>query len=108
MKKVRRIQKKYVIKATTYDKKGRKIAIAFNDYHRTHPLQKECADKAGYPFKDRLHAEVAVLIKSRGSTVYRIRVERYDSDGNPKLAKPCPVCEVAIALSKIGVVEYTQ
>lgn len=101
-------RRKYSIKATTFDSRGRVIAVAYNDYHKTHPLQKKYAEKVGLEDKQSLHAEVAVLIKSRKSDVYKIKIERYDKNGNPKLAKPCPICEMAINVANVSVVEYTN
>lgn len=101
------MRKKYVIKATTYDKRGRVIAVGYNNYLRTHPKQSEWARLAGHEHKQSLHAEVAAIIRSRSKDIHKIKVERYDSMGNPKLAAPCPVCQLAIKMAKIKLVEFT-
>ena len=99
-------KRRYVIKATTYDKRGRVLSTGVNDYDRTHPQQAKWAKLAGHPQKLFLHAEIAALVKCRAEP-YKIKIERYDAEGNPKLAKPCPVCELAIRRAGIKFVEYT-
>ncbi len=99
--------RQYNITATVRDKKGRVLGIGRNDYAKTHPLMrhynKNLNEEAIY-----LHAEVAAIIKAlRNGKPYSIFVERYGKDGKPKLAKPCPVCEVAIKQAGIVVVSYT-
>jgi tRNA(Arg) A34 adenosine deaminase TadA len=101
------VSKRYVIKATTYDKRGRVIAVGNNSYTRTHPRQSEMAKLAGLEHKQHLHAEIAAIIRSRDKSIHKIMIERYDTEGNPKLAAPCPVCQMAIKLAKIKFVEYT-
>ena len=100
-------RRRYHIKATTYDKKGRVISTGVNDYERTHPLQAEYAAKVGFPEKQYLHAEIAAIIKSRRRTIHSIKIERYDNDGNPRNAAPCAVCRIAIKLAGIKWVNYT-
>ena len=99
--------KRYLIKATTYDKRGRLISSATNDYCKTHPKQAEWANHVGLPEKTMLHAEVAAIIKSKGKPIHKIVVERYDVNGNPKNACPCKVCQWAIKETGIKFVEYT-
>lgn len=97
---------KHYIKATIFNRKGHVIAVGKNSYSKTHPMQAEYAIKNGLPSKVFLHAEIAALVKCR-ETPYRIKIERYDKKGNPKLAKPCPICEMAILESGIKIVEHT-
>ena len=54
------------------------------------------------------HAEVAALLRAGDKKVHRILVQRFDSQGNPKLAKPCLICQEAIKLWGVQVLEYTQ
>lgn len=100
-------RKKYSITATAYDKQGRKLSVGQNDYSRTHPIQAELAARVGLHEKQMLHAEVMCIIRARSNQIYKIKIERYDSKGNPKLAKPCPICELAIKEAGIKFVEYT-
>ena len=100
-------RKKFKIKATCYDKKGMVISVGYNNYLKTHPKMAELAERVDLIDKRFLHAEVAAIIKAKGKPIHKISVERYDAAGNPKLAKPCPVCELAIKLAGIQFVEYT-
>lgn len=95
------------VKATVYDKRGRVLSIGYNSYERTHPKMKKFAEKAHYPHKEYLHAEVSALIKIRFGKPYHIKIERYDVKGNPKLAAPCPVCQLAIKEAGIKLITYT-
>jgi deoxycytidylate deaminase len=61
----------------------------------------------GLDDKQYLHAEVAAIIRSKGRDIHKIKIERYDSEGNPKLAAPCPVCQLAIKMAGIKFVEHT-
>lgn len=101
------LKRRYQIKATTYDKKGRVISVGFNNYVKTHTFQAQCAYKAGEPYKQYLHAEISAIIKSKGKKIESIKIERYDYEGNPKDAAPCPVCQVAIKEAGIRWVNYT-
>lgn len=97
---------KQEITATIYDKRGRVIAVGKNSYDQSHPRQAYYAQRAGDPKKIYLHAEIAALVKCKG-TPYKIKIERYNKQGEPRLAKPCPICELAIKESGIKFVEYT-
>ena len=99
--------RQYEILATTYDKKGRKIATATNCYHKTHPRQKQLATQCDLELKEYLHAEVAAIIRSRGKKIHKIKIERYDAENKPALAAPCPICQLAIREAGIRLVEYT-
>ena len=96
----------YQIKATIFDKRNRIVASAYNSYEKTHPFQKEMAVKVGLPMKEYCHAEILAIIRSKGKG-YRIHVERYNKAGEPRNAKPCPICEEAIKNSHIKVISYT-
>jgi deoxycytidylate deaminase len=104
---LKRSHKKYEIKATCYDKRGMVVSVGYNNYLKTHPKMAELAERVDLIDKRFLHAEVAAIIRAKGKPIHKISVERYDKNGNPKLAKPCPVCELAIKLAGISVVEYT-
>lgn len=102
------MQKRYRIKATTYDKRGVKISTGFNSYTKTHPLQKYFSQKAGdSEHKVCLHAEVVALLRARGKEIYRIHVERIENNGAFGMAKPCKACEEAIKAFGVVVVSYT-
>lgn len=101
------VKRRFEIKATTYDKKGRIIAVGFNNYVKTHTKQAYLAHKAGEPYKQYLHAEISAIIKSRSKKIDSIKIERYDYEGNPKNAAPCLVCQLAIKEAGIRWVNYT-
>ena len=100
--------KKFVIKATTYDKKGKVISVAENNYKKTHPLMQHFGAKVGLHEKLYLHAEVLALVRAGEKKVHSIYVERYNADGSPALAKPCPICAKAIKAWGVSNVFYTD
>jgi hypothetical protein len=98
----------FKLKATLYDKRGRILAIGTNSYTKTHPLQSMYADAVGKPDAVFLHAEIDALRRCKDwDKIYRIVVERYDKQGNPRLARPCQVCQHAIDSVGIPNVEFT-
>lgn len=99
---------KHVLSAVIYDKRGRVISVGQNSYVKTHPLQAKHANQVGLPDKQFLHAEIHAIVRCRDlSKAHRIFVSRWDSKGNPALAKPCPVCMSAIEAAGIEIVEHT-
>lgn len=96
------------ITATVYDRKGNVLAKAQNSYVKTHPIQAKYARIVGEEHKQYLHAEVHAIIKAlKVGIPYKIKIERYGRMGEPRLAKPCPICEMAIQSAGIKIVEYT-
>ena len=102
------MKKKHVVIAKAYDRKGKFISVGFNDYIKSHPMQKLFAQQVGLEVKDKLHAEILCLIRAKEKQVYRLTVERYDSQGNMVLAKPCCICRKAIETYGVKQVEYTS
>jgi len=82
------------------------LAKSTNSYSRTHPVQAKYAAKAGEPYKIYLHAEIAALVKAKGKG-FKIKVERYNTSGEPLLAAPCPICMMAIRAAGIELIEHT-
>jgi tRNA(Arg) A34 adenosine deaminase TadA len=97
--------KRHLVQASCYDKRGRLIATAENNYRKTHPLQAHFAELSGTPERKYLHAEILALLRCKGRVVHAMHVERYYKDGKPALAAPCPMCRAAI--KAFGVVETT-
>jgi len=96
------------ITAIIYDKRGRVLSIGKNQYLKTHPIQAHHAERVGLPHKQYLHAEISAIIRCRKmGKAHKIIVTRLDSKGNPVLAKPCPICQSAIAATNIKVIEHT-
>jgi deoxycytidylate deaminase len=94
------------ITAVIYDKRGRVLSTGHNQYLKTHPMQAKYAAKAGQPYRQYLHAEISALIKCRGEP-YKISIERKNKQGQLVLAKPCPVCELALKEAGVKFVEYS-
>ena len=99
-------KKKYNITALAYDKKGNLLAVGKNSYVKTHPLQAKYAKLSKRPAAVYLHAEVAALIRARGN-VHKMVVTRFDNKGRPKLARPCPACQLALKDYGVKVIEHT-
>lgn len=99
---------KHELTAIIYDKKGRVLSIGQNSYIKTHPLQAKHAQKVGLPDKQYLHAEVHAIARCKDLTkAHRILITRFGKNGQPMLAKPCPVCQSAIKAAGIDLVEHT-
>lgn len=96
-----------MITAKTYDKRGRVISVAVNDYTKTHPLQSKLAAEVDREHKIFLRAEISALIKARGRPVDMITVERRMRDGSFGTAKPCPICQRAIEFFGVRKVVHT-
>ena len=102
-------KKRFSIKATVYDKRGRVLTTGENSYSKTHPLQAKFAVQVGLDDKIYLHSEIAALSKlKKHHKPYRIVVERYKDNGDPALAKPCLICQAAIESHGITLVEWTK
>lgn len=98
----------HLVTALIYDRKGRVLSVGQNSYVKTHPLQAMHATKAGLPEKQYLHAEIHAITRCRDlSKAFKIFVTRFNKNGEPVLAKPCPVCISAIHASGIKNVVHT-
>ena len=99
---------RFDITAIIYDKRGKVLSIGKNSYVKTHPYQAKCAQRVGLPDKQFLHAEIHAIVRCRRlEKAHRIVVFRFDSEGQEKNAKPCPVCQSAIDAAGIKIVEHT-
>lgn len=78
-------------------RKGKVVGVGFNSYSKSHAKQRRFARIAQQPKKEYLHAEVAALLHCSviPDKLYVVRLNR---SGEPCLAKPCPVCSIAIRL----------
>lgn len=103
-------KKRYVITATAYDRRGNILSKKQNDYKRSHPLQREMSIRAGLS-EERiyLHSEIAAIVAASKTRkkIHTLFIERYDSEGCPKLARPCPSCMEGISLAGIKRIIYT-
>lgn len=99
---------KHTLTAIVYDKRGRPLSIGQNSYTRTHPRQAAIAAKVGLPEKKFMHAEFSAITKCRDlKKAHKIVITRYNKQGEPVNAKPCPVCMELIRLSGIKEIEHT-
>ena len=96
---------KHKVGCVIIDRYGKVIAKACN-IRKTHPLQNKYSIRVLEFNKDYLHAEVAALIKCRKDP-YAIYVARTNKNGVVGLAKPCPICMLAIQESGIKQIVYT-
>lgn len=97
-----------ILTARCYDKKGRLLSTATNNYKKTHPLQAYFAKKVGHPAKIYLHAEIHAIIKAGDKKIHKIDIARFNPKTNKPLnAKPCPVCQEAIKAYGISLVSWT-
>lgn len=100
--------KKFSICATVYDKKGRILSTGENSYTKTHPKMARLSHACDLKDKIYLHSEVLCIIRAlKVGIPHKIKIERYHKNGNPALAKPCPICDMFIKESGIKFVEYT-
>lgn len=102
-------KKRFHIIATILDKRGRVLSVGYNSYTQTHPLQAKFAEMCGLPDKIYLHAEIQSIVRLKHPhKAHKIKVERYDNNGNPKLACPCCICMKAIEAVGIPNIEWTK
>jgi deoxycytidylate deaminase len=94
--------------AKCYDKKGSLISYGVNSYVKTHPLQAHWAKLVDQPHRIYLHAEIQAIIRARGKAIHKIRIERYNANGEQQDAYPCPVCQLAIKAAEIKLIEATS
>ena len=102
------LSRPHIIKATCYDKKGRRLSVAFNSYEKTHPLQEHFSSLAAKPKAIYLHAELLALLRCKDDRPYSIFVERYTRDGEAALAKPCDACMLAIKHWGVKHINFTK
>lgn len=101
-------KKRYSVVATVYDRRGNVLSVGVNSYTKTHPVQARFAALFGRHEQVYLHAEVAAITKlPKPWKAHRIKIERYDSEGNPVCAKPCVICNAVIQATNIKRIEHT-
>ena len=101
-------RKKFQITATAFDKRGRVISRATNDYNKSNTWQKSLSLACGFS-EERiyLHSEVLCLLRAKGKQVHTLKVERYGAGGEPRVAFPCLSCQLAIKQSSVKRVVFT-
>jgi deoxycytidylate deaminase len=98
---------KPIITASCIDSNGRVLATKQNSYNKTHPLQQHYAVLANKPFHIYLHAEIAAIVACKKKKIHTLIVTRFNKQGLPMNAKPCPICELAIKDYKIKRIIHT-
>jgi tRNA(Arg) A34 adenosine deaminase TadA len=86
--------------------KNKVIVAATNLETKSHPLQAKFAERVGLKEKIYLHAEIAALVKCR-EDVDTIIVARVNPQGKLRMARPCPICQLALQEAGITHVHYT-
>jgi tRNA(Arg) A34 adenosine deaminase TadA len=86
--------------------KNKVVMTATNLETKSHPLQASFAVRVGLPEKIYLHAEISALIKCK-EDVDTIVVARVNNQGKLRMAKPCPICSLALKESGISNIHYT-
>lgn len=87
----------------------RLISVGFNDYRKSHPLQKKYGRDEHSIF---LHAELDAILNARtdvrGCTLYIARAKKVQGKWVKGLAKPCFGCSAALEAFGIQQVFYTE
>jgi tRNA(Arg) A34 adenosine deaminase TadA len=86
--------------------KNKVIVSATNLETKSHPLQAKFAERVGLKEKIYLHAEIAALVKCRDEAD-TIIVARVNPQGKLRMARPCPICELALKEAGITHIHYT-
>ena len=86
--------------------KNRVVATATNLESKSHPLQARFAERVGLGEKIYLHAEIAALVKCR-EECDTIIVARVNPQHKLRMAKPCPICSLALEEAGISNIHYT-
>lgn len=86
--------------------KNKVVVTATNLENKTHPIQARLAERVGLKEKIYLHAEVAALIKCR-EECDTIVVARVNNQNKLRMAKPCPICQLALKEAGISKMYYT-
>jgi tRNA(Arg) A34 adenosine deaminase TadA len=84
------------------------LSLGKNSYVKTHPLQAHYAKLKGVNDKIYLHAEIHAISRCRQlNQAYKMVITRFGARGEPRLAKPCEICEEALLHTPIRNVVYT-
>lgn len=96
------------ITAIITDKRGRVLSIGKNSYVKSHTMMARLANSVGTPDKIYLHAEIDAILRCQTlKKAHKIFVSRTLKSGEYGMAKPCPICQKAIAESGIKIIEHT-
>lgn len=107
------VKGQHKVACVVLDKKGGILSTGVNSFTKTHPKQLEFAkkvkmesDRINFLERKYLHAEIAAMLKCP-TQGHKIVVVRINNKGEYRMAKPCPICELAIKSYGITKIEYT-
>ena len=86
--------------------KNKVVTSATNLETKSHPLQARFAERVGLHEKISLHAEIAALVKCKEEWD-TIVVARGNPQDKLRMAKPCPICSLALEEAGVKKVHYT-
>jgi deoxycytidylate deaminase len=86
--------------------KNKIISHGINLETKSHPLQAKFAERVGLEEKIFLHAEISALIKCK-EECDTIIVARVNPQNKIRMAKPCPICALALKEAGVSKVHYT-
>ena len=88
--------------------KNRIISTGVNKEKKTHPFQARLAERVGLFEKIYLHAEIHALVNARANadTIVVTRMGGHSHD-ELRMAKPCPVCSLALEEAGIKNIIYS-
>lgn len=103
------MSKRHQLIATIFDRKGKAIGSGINDYTKSHPLMKVYSEKAK-DCSDKIykHAELSALLAAGNKQGYSVLIQRFNSKGQPAMAKPCKTCECMLRDFGVRFVQYTS
>ncbi len=82
------------------------VLTATNLEKKSHPVQARFAERVGLGEKIYLHAEIAALVKCR-EECDTIVVARVNPQHKLRMAKPCPICDLALQEAGITKIYYS-
>lgn len=86
--------------------KNKVVITATNLETKSHPIQAKFAERVGLKEKIYLHAEISALVKCK-EECDTIVVARVNPQGKIRMAKPCPICQLALSEAGISKIHYT-
>ena len=86
--------------------KNKVVVTATNLETKSHPIQAKFAERVGLHQKIYLHAEISALVKCR-EECDTIVVARVNPQNKLRMARPCPICELALHEAGITKIHYT-
>ncbi len=87
-------------------RKSKLVSTAVNLEQKSHPLQAKLAEKVGLSEKIYLHSEIHALIKAK-EDADTIIVARVNTQDKLRMAKPCPICALALEQSGVKNIYYS-